>query len=97
MYHTGIIVDWNEDGLDVVEGNTNGGMVALKHYSYSDSKIDGVGRPRYDGWELESDNSNDDNIPEPAPEPTPEPAPEPEDIVLLREIRDLLKKDNSGN
>ena len=26
-----------------------------------------------------------------------EPAPEPEDIVLLREIRDLLKKDNSGN
>jgi len=30
---------------------------------------------------------------EEAPAPEPEPAPDPEDIVLLREIRDLLKKD----
>ena len=29
---------------------------------------------------------------EPAPEAEPEPAPTPEDIELLREIRDLLKK-----
>lgn len=60
LYHTGIIVDWNDDGLDVVEGNTNGGMVALKHYSYSDPKIAGVGRPRYDGWEIEKEPEKPD-------------------------------------
>jgi len=52
IYHTGIIVDWDETGLTVVEGNTNGGMVAKKRYSYDDEKIAGVGRPRYDGWEI---------------------------------------------
>lgn len=51
IYHTGIITGWNENGLEVVEGNTNGGMVAKKFYSYDDEKIAGVGRPRYDGWE----------------------------------------------
>ncbi len=30
--------------------------------------------------------------PAPEPAPEPEPAPDPEDLVLLREIRDLLKK-----
>lgn len=53
IYHTGIITGWNENGLEVVEGNTNGGMVAKKFYSYDDEKIAGVGRPRYDGWEIE--------------------------------------------
>lgn len=53
IYHTGIITGWNEKGLEVVEGNTNGGMVAKKFYSYGDEKIAGVGRPRYDGWEIE--------------------------------------------
>ena len=52
IYHTGIITGWDESGLEVVEGNTNGGMVALKKYSYDDEKIAGVGRPRYDGWEI---------------------------------------------
>jgi hypothetical protein len=61
IYHTGIIVSWDSDGIDVVEGNTNGGMVALKHYSYGDEKIAGVGRPRYDGWEYpENDNTSSD-------------------------------------
>ena len=54
LYHTGIIVDWDEDGIYTVEGNTNGGMVAKKFYEYSSSKIAGVGRPRYDGWEIPS-------------------------------------------
>lgn len=51
IYHTGIITGWNEDGLEVVEGNTNGSMVAVKYYPYDSDKIAGVGRPRYDGWE----------------------------------------------
>ena len=51
IYHTGLIVSWSDSGLDVVEGNTNGGMVALKHYSYDDERIAGVGRPRYDAWD----------------------------------------------
>ena len=53
IYHTGIIVNWGENGLSVVEGNTNGAMTALKIYNYSDEKIAGVGRPRYDGWQIE--------------------------------------------
>lgn len=76
LYHTGIIVGWDEDGLDVVEGNTNGGMVALKHYSYSEPKIDGVGRPRYDGWELETaepEKPVEDQTPEPPAEQPDEP------------------------
>ena len=52
IYHTGIIVDWDENGIYTVEGNTNGGMVAKKFYSYDDERIAGVGRPRYDGWEI---------------------------------------------
>ena len=53
IYHTGIIVNWGENGLSVVEGNTNGAMTALKVYNYDDEKIAGVGRPRYDGWQIE--------------------------------------------
>lgn len=51
IYHTGIITGWDDSGLEVVEGNTNGSMVAVKHYPYDSDKIAGVGRPRYDGWE----------------------------------------------
>lgn len=50
-YHTGIVVDWNENGIYTVEGNTNGGKVAKKFYNYDDPKIAGYGRPRYDAWE----------------------------------------------
>lgn len=56
IYHTGIITGWNSEGLEVVEGNTNGGMVAKKFYRYDDEKIAGVGRPRYDGWEIQEQN-----------------------------------------
>lgn len=51
LYHTGLIVDWDEKGIYTVEGNTNGGQVAKKFYAYDEAKIAGVGRPRYDGWE----------------------------------------------
>ena len=58
IYHTGIIVDWDEEGVKVVEGNTTyegiSGMVGLKKYPYNSEKIAGVGRPRYDGWEITS-------------------------------------------
>ena len=30
IYHTGIITGWDENGLEVVAGNTNGSMVAIK-------------------------------------------------------------------
>ncbi len=42
---------------------------------------------------LNSFHKKEEAVEEPAPEPTPEPEPEiPEDILLLREIRDLLNK-----
>lgn len=90
-YHVGLIVGWGyveelgEDGFTTVEGNTNGGYVAYHYYSYSDSRIGGFGRPRYDGWECptgakEPNNPKEDSKPKPTPdpEPTPEPTPNPE-------------------
>ena len=59
IYHTGVIIGWgNYDelngafGFEVCEGNTNGGMVAVKYYKDSDPKIAGVGSIQYDGWEM---------------------------------------------
>lgn len=59
VYHTGVIIDWgNFDelngafGFEVCEGNTNGGMVAVKYYRDDDPKIAGVGSIQYDGYEL---------------------------------------------
>lgn len=48
LSHTGLVVDWDDRGIYTVEGNTNGGKVAKKFYSYGDSKIAGFGHPRYD-------------------------------------------------
>lgn len=69
VYHTGALVDWSDvkKKLYVVEGNTNGGMVALKEYAYGDPKIAGFGRPKWTGWEPPKE--------EPAPDPEPEPIP----------------------
>lgn len=53
IYHTGAVVDWNNKGFYVVEGNTNGGMVAEKFYSYSDPKIAGFGRPDWYMFEVD--------------------------------------------
>ena len=68
VYHTGTIVNWDNKGFYVVEGNTNGGMVAQKFYAYNNPLILGFGRPKWTGWLPD---------PEPTPEPTPTPTPEP--------------------
>lgn len=79
IYHTGLIVDWGEydeldgkGGFKVVEGNTDGGYVAIKFVSYDDPKIYGAGRPDYDGWDpYESNDSDNNEMPEPTPQPDP--------------------------
>lgn len=53
-YHTGVVVDWDADGLYIYEANTAGkGLTQIKFYTYSQaqSKIGGYGRPQYDGDE----------------------------------------------
>ena len=60
-YHTGIVVDWDNDGVYTVEANTSGGQTLKKFYRYDDPKIAGYGRPRYDGWE-ECTDEPPDNI-----------------------------------
>ncbi len=49
--HTGLVVDWDNEGFYTVEGNVNGGRVEKRYYRYGDPCVDGFGRPRYDGWE----------------------------------------------
>lgn len=67
--HTGIVVDWDEDGIYTVEGNTiydgQKYSVAKKFYRYDDPSIDGFGHPRYDGDEYK--HSDDDVTPVPVP------------------------------
>lgn len=92
VYHTGMIVGWGEyieelhtsDAFTVIEGNTNGGVVAYKYYRYDDPKILGAGRPNWDGWTPGEDDqdSTPDPEPEPIPEPTPEPTPTPDPVPL---------------
>lgn len=60
LSHTGLVVDWDDKGIYTVEGNTNGGKVAKKFYSYGDPKIAGFGHPRYD-------QEPADSAPAPAP------------------------------
>lgn len=45
IYHTGVLVDWDNNGIYTVEGSTDGGKVSKRYYSYSDSKLAGFGRP----------------------------------------------------
>ena len=75
IYHTGIVVDWDSKGIYVVEGNTNGGKVAKKYYSYGDSKLAGYGRPNWTALEAPKEEKPvDDPKPDPV-EPAPAPAP----------------------
>lgn len=46
IYHTGLIVDWDNKGIYTVEGNV-GSKVVDRFYSYGDSKVAGAGRPKY--------------------------------------------------
>lgn len=88
--HTGIVVDWDDDGIYTVEGNTiyNGQKysVAKKFYRYDDPAIDGFGHPRYDGDEYKE--SDDDDA------PSPEPKPEPQKAVV--EL-DVLERYDTGS
>lgn len=53
IYHTGILVDWNDSGIYTVEGSTDGGKVSKRFYSYSDSKLAGFGRPDWYKYQVE--------------------------------------------
>ena len=92
-YHVGLVIDWGEypelggkGGYKVLEGNTDGGYVAIHYVPFGDSRIGGFGRPRYDGYEL-----NTAPTPEPEPEPSPnpgtDPEPTPEPSVRLFRVR----------
>ena len=78
-YHTGVVVsiDYNAKTFKTVEGNTNGGKVASKSYSFTESKVTkgGFGRPKY--TPKPSPEPTPSPTPEPSPEPTPSPTPEP--------------------
>ena len=53
IYHTGILVDWDNNGIYTVEGSTDGGKVSKRYYSYSDSKLAGFGRPDWYKYQTE--------------------------------------------
>lgn len=76
IYHTGIVVDWDNGGIYTVEGSTDGGKVSKRYYSYSDSKLAGYGRPDWYKFEdIESPKEEPKPV-EPTPSPV-EPAPAP--------------------
>lgn len=83
LYHTGLIVDWS-DKFTVIEGNTGGGYVCDRYYSFDDPRIYGVGRPNWDGWYPEEGEGT--NVQDPVVEPEPEPTPEPVSDSYERKI-----------
>ena len=87
--HTGIVVDWDDDGIYTVESNTTYEgqkySTAKKFYRYDDPAIDGFGHPRYDADEYEGGSDDDD---------TPEPKPEPQKAVV--EL-DVLERYDTGS
>lgn len=54
IYHTGMCVDWDDDGLYTIEANVDSYHTRKRYYKFSDSKLAGFGIPRFDGYELES-------------------------------------------
>ena len=52
IYHTGMCVDWDDNGFYTVEANVNSYHTEQRYYKYSDSKVAGFGIPRFDGYEL---------------------------------------------
>ncbi len=54
IYHTGICVDWNDEGFYTVEANVNSYHTEKRFYKYGDSKVAGFGIPRFDGYEIEA-------------------------------------------
>lgn len=74
IYHTGIVVDWDNIGIYTVEGSTDGGKVTKRHYGFTDPKLAGFGRP--DWYKYQDSNPEPTPEPDPEPQPTPEPTPE---------------------
>ena len=92
--HTGWCVDWDDEGFWTVEGNTNGGKVAKKYYTYAAYPIGGYvagfGRPRYDGKEFPTSEKTEEPVKE-DPKPAPEPEkPTSEFMEYTVDVRDFL-------
>ena len=72
IYHTGIVTGWDSTGLWVVEGSTTynnkPNSVGKKHYSFTDSKIAGFGRPRWYMFDKDPDKEVNITIKVNAPE-----------------------------
>ena len=83
--HTGLVVDWDNNGFYTVEGNVNGGRIEKRYYRYGDPCVDGFGRPRYDGWEYN-----------PAPKPQPTSEKVTISIELTTENADIVKEALKG-
>ena len=47
--HTGLVIDYDNEGIYTMEGNIDGGKVGRRYYKFVDPRIDGFGHPRYDG------------------------------------------------
>lgn len=54
IYHTGMCVDWDDNGLYTIEANVDSYHTRKRYYKFSDSKLAGFGIPRFDGYELNS-------------------------------------------
>ena len=80
VYHTGIIVDMNEDeGIVTVEGNVGNNVVTCT-YDVTDSRLDSFGLPYYD------------EEPEPSPDDTVViSAEEYADLINARKFRDTCR------
>lgn len=70
IYHTGMCVDWDDNGFTTMEANIDGRQTHTRYYRYSEigGKVAGFGIPRFDGYEIESSEPDT-----PKPEPMPEP------------------------
>ncbi len=67
IYHTGMCVDWDDNGFWTIEANVDSYHTRKRYYKYSDPKVAGFGIPRFDGYEA-GVNSPDVPDPEPSPE-----------------------------
>lgn len=85
VYHTGAVVDWDSKYLYTVEGNTDGGKVTSRKYSYGDERICGFGRPNWTGVNPpEKENTNDDTQTPSGPQTKPPSEQEPNEAYSGR-------------
>ena len=63
IYHTGICVDWNDEGFYTVEANVNSYHTEKRFYKYGESKVAGFGIPRFDGYELAAETPSAPSAP----------------------------------